>query len=1185
MTRPSLPVRALVAITATATALAPASAQQLVCPKTSSPSQWTGATLDTGTPVKDGVVYDTSGTRLRLEGAAGVFRSTPLGIADLTVYAATGDFNKDGWQDFVGGGESQSFVRVYRNRTADNIPANPNWDDPNFVVAPKFVLGRELTAGSSGSFRRPIAAGDFNGDGWDDVFIANGSADQNPTAAVIYLNQGSNDSSGNPRFNSSYNAMASGTNVSQLGLQTWSGTSVAVVDYNGDRKLDLLVGSGTNNGTIRVFLNNCTLQNPQPTPLPPAGKPLRCSNNPTFSYSSTLITNMGFTGAGNLAVFAYDDIDGDGRRDLVASSPACCSTASQRLRLWKGIDGGGLSATPQSISFPGGATGVFLADFSGDGRKDLIVATDNWNYNADHGGDTYYWVNNGTATPFSGTRTQLTSTNNPTFDFDVGFVFNYDNDPANTPDIMLADGNHTSSFYVLANRVLGQYVPCGDVASGVIDLGDLEASEMVVTAARIKATYVLNGGSIKFFMSNEEPPNWVEATSCGDGSGDLCASFPKPVGREVRWKATMCSNSTHTQTPTLSDIRMTFDYTEAKEHFRAGVVINDGVAYVGGFRQPGDRGHMFAVNAGLTTTYWDAADTIDAVADSARNIYTSNPAGTTRLDFTVANADNVGLQSTLQVTDAAQAQNVISWVRSARFGIGNSGIARSRLGAIETSTPAILTKPSIPLWFVYGSTVDRARHTQFQAAHASRRNLVLFGAKDGMIHAIQTAPASITAAPSGTEAWAYIPPKVAAGMLSDYTDSLGGTLTIKSYPDGSPTLADYRKSDGSFATAAIVSAGNGGKSIVALDVTSTVNPVSGAVTGPTPMWTATPGEGDAGMGHAKPAVARVLVGGNERYYVIAATGIAPDNPAAPWQKGRVVAAYDLATGELAWQFRAACPITSDLTVFETDDELEPGAPTLNGYMDRVVFADACGNVYKVDPARDLDGGWNDNSTLGTIQVEDIGGIKQMALFSARQTPGALGADSPITGTLAARADNTSRVVLFFGTGGLESHGTTSPNEFYAVYADTGEIRSKLTGTCSGGSCEKFYGGVVVTPEQVIFTRTKDPAVGSGTCDVGSTVLQAMDLNAAGDGEFNEDFSQSLAAAVMGAVYGDAGAIYFATLSGDISRIGTPRAAVAGGDSANPGAVPTFGSGSENAGGGGTIGTTEPLTLLGWRQVY
>ena len=132
------------------------------------------------------------------------------------------------------------------------------------------------------------------------------------------------------------------------------------------------------------------------------------------------------------------------------------------------------------------------ADFSLDGKIDIITTTDDWNYGFvggasgtdGIGGIADYYVNNKTATPFSSGVTQhLTTHNNPTYDYDVGFVFDYDKDPNHTPDIMVADGNQTANFYVFANRVVNQYVSCGDVASGVIDLGALANSEMVVNSA------------------------------------------------------------------------------------------------------------------------------------------------------------------------------------------------------------------------------------------------------------------------------------------------------------------------------------------------------------------------------------------------------------------------------------------------------------------------------------------------------------------------------------------------------------------------------------------------------------------------------------------------------------------------------------------------------------------------------
>src|SRR6185295_7393994 len=159
--------------------------------------------------------------------------------------------------------------------------------------------------------------------------------------------------------------------------------------------------------------------------------------------------------------------------------------------------------------------------------------------------------------------------------------------------------------------------------------------------------------------------------------------------------------------------------------------------------------------------------------------------------------------------------------------------------------------------------------------------------------------------------------------------------TVASYPDGSPTLVDYHTQTGTFKTVALVSEGNGGKAFSVLDVTQTIDPLTTAVTGPTPMWSATPGLGEAGQAYGKPTVSRVLVGGVERYYVILGTGV--DYTDTQNLKGRTVSAYDLLTGTLMWKFQAKCPVTTDVSAFETDDVGELGSPTLNGYIDRVVF--------------------------------------------------------------------------------------------------------------------------------------------------------------------------------------------------------------------------------------------------------
>jgi hypothetical protein len=271
-------------------------------------------------------------------------------------------------------------------------------------------------------------------------------------------------------------------------------------------------------------------------------------------------------------------------------------------------------------------------------------------------------------------------------------------------------------------------------------------------------------------------------------------------------------------------------------------------------------------------------------------------------------------------------------------------------------------------------------------------------------------------------------------------------------------------------------------------------------------------------------------------------------------------------------------------------EGDPSAPAIDGYHDLVVFADACGHVYKLDPGVDLwtdsgwsdDGGWLSSATTGVTDTgaNDPNGEPVKSLFSVADLapPVGLGEQRPIVGTIGVRPDSTTRVVLYFGTGGVESYDPSERNQLYAVYADTGELRSVLEGSCNGsGRCEKFYGGVVVSAEQVVVTRSYDPEVGTGLCDTGSSTIQGLALDADTSGNFITQFNQLLGATLMAPLFGHAGAIYSAGLDGTLVRIGAPRAAAAGEDSA-------AGQGQGTTGEGGT-GASGDLQVLGWRHVY
>ena len=114
----ALSLFSLVAATATA------SAQSLSCPSVSGDTTFstTGLQADCGgatnvCTTKAGVSYDNTGGVLQLPASAGNFQLPPSPAVDDQVYfAAVGDFDGDGWEDFAAATD-QDKIYIMRNQT------------------------------------------------------------------------------------------------------------------------------------------------------------------------------------------------------------------------------------------------------------------------------------------------------------------------------------------------------------------------------------------------------------------------------------------------------------------------------------------------------------------------------------------------------------------------------------------------------------------------------------------------------------------------------------------------------------------------------------------------------------------------------------------------------------------------------------------------------------------------------------------------------------------------------------------------------------------------------------------------------------------------------------------------------------------------------------------------------------
>ncbi|HMA34506.1 MAG TPA: FG-GAP-like repeat-containing protein [Chloroflexia bacterium] len=282
---------------------------------------------------------------------------SPFSVGSGPQGLTVGDFNRDGKLDLATANFGANTVSVLLGNGAGGFSQAPG--SPVAVGAGPWAL----------------ASGDFNGDGFADLAVAN----LNAGTLSILLGTGTG----------SFTA-APGSPIA-VGLNP---DAVAVGDFNHDGRRDLAVASFSAN-TVLILLGNgaggftAIPGGPIPVgtnPVAIAVGDLNSDNNPDLAVAnagagtvSILLGNGsgGFTpestalgvGSGPQAV-AIADVNGDGRRDLIVAN-AGADTVSVLL----GNGGGGFSPAAGS-PYPTGnrPAGIAVGDFNHDGAADLAVA-------------------------------------------------------------------------------------------------------------------------------------------------------------------------------------------------------------------------------------------------------------------------------------------------------------------------------------------------------------------------------------------------------------------------------------------------------------------------------------------------------------------------------------------------------------------------------------------------------------------------------------------------------------------------------------------------------------------------------------------------------------------------------------------------------------------------------------------
>jgi len=432
---------------------------------------------------------------------------------------------------------------------------------------------------------------------------------------------------------------------------------------------------------------------------------------------------------------------------------------------------------------------------------------------------------------------------------------------------------------------------------------------------------------------------------------------------------------------------------------------------------------------------WDAAEKLESMSYSARNVFSWNMDTNSAVQFkTLANL-GVAQQAALSthpdtgVVSASSGQDRLDYVLgdNSNEGSGSADFrvrktttrGTSKLGDLIHSSPAFSGAPNA----FYPNLLEGAgnSYSAFRLANQSRDPVVFVGANDGMLHAFNAA--------DGTEEFAYIPGRLVEKLNQLSSQNYNNSHTY--FVDGSPKVFDAF--DGSaWKTMLASSVGAGGQVVFALDITDPTSFSASDV-----KWEFTDRD-DPDLGYTVGDVSFARMN-NGKWAVIFGNGynntVADGN--ASGTGNAVIYVVDAFTGALIAKF--------DTETGTADDPLNPGSDRPNGMarvtpvdidgdfnVDYLYGGDLFGNVWKIDVSATSSSSWDFAYKNGTAPKP---------FFVARDGSGDVQA---ITAGIAVKRhpEQKDQTIVLFGTGKYMEVGDSAiPSgggqiqSFYGVWDD------------------------------------------------------------------------------------------------------------------------------------------------------